>query len=88
MIISPTLVELTYCAPIFLKDIHNVLNNTVLIFFSDHGIRFGKVRQMFVGKMEECLPFIFFIFPQWFMKKYPTYYKNLQTNSVGDMIMC
>ena len=65
----------------FLKDINNVLNNTVLIFFSDHGIRFGKVRQTFVGKIEERLPFIFFIFPQWFMKKYPTYYKNLQTNS-------
>ena len=65
----------------FLKDIHNVLNNTVLIFFSDHGIRFGKVRQTFVGKIEERLPFLFFVFPQWFMKKYATYYKNLQTNS-------
>ena len=44
----------------FLKDIHNVLNNTVLIFFSDHGISFGKVRQTFVGKIEERLPYIFF----------------------------
>jgi hypothetical protein len=46
-------------------------SKTVLFFLSDHGIRFGAVRQTSVGKLEERLPFMFLIFPDWFLKKYP-----------------
>jgi hypothetical protein len=45
------------------------LNKTVLIFLSDHGIRFGAIRKTSVGKLEERLPFMFLIFPDWFLKK-------------------
>lgn len=67
----------------FLKKLreNEQLNNTVLILYSDHGMRFGKMRESYIGKMEERLPFLFFVFPQWFLAKYPDYAENLQTNS-------
>ena len=49
------------------------LNKNVLFFLSDHGIRFGAVRQTSVGKLEERLPFMFLIFPNWFLKKLSQY---------------
>jgi hypothetical protein len=44
----------------FFEDISRdaTLNKTVLFFLSDHGIRFGAVRETSVGKLEERLPFI------------------------------
>jgi membrane-anchored protein YejM (alkaline phosphatase superfamily) len=39
------------------------LNKTDLFFLSDHGIRFGAIRQTSVGKLEERLPFMILIFP-------------------------
>ena len=56
-------------------------NNTVIFFFSDHGMRYGKSRTTFLGNLEERLPFNFLIFPDWFSKKYPQLSKNLRTNS-------
>lgn len=44
-------------------------------------MRFGKMRESYIGKMEERLPFLFFVFPQWFLAKYPEYAENLQTNT-------
>ncbi|KAK7794926.1 hypothetical protein R5R35_005898 [Gryllus longicercus] len=55
-------------------------NNTIVIFFSDHGMRFGKIRQTHVGWLEERLPFIYILLPDWFKYKYPEAYQNLQTN--------
>ena len=56
------------------------LRNSVLIFFSDHGMRFGSIRETYVGKLEERLPFMLLVFPTWFPKEYPKLYRNLQTN--------
>jgi hypothetical protein len=54
----------------------------VIIFFSDHGIRFGKVRETFIGKLEERLPFMFLIFPNWFYDKYPNIKQNLEKKRI------
>ena len=35
-----------------------LLDDTVLVFFSDHGIRFGLIRETMSGKYEERLPFM------------------------------
>ncbi|CAG2180855.1 unnamed protein product [Oppiella nova] len=35
---------------------NNLLNNTVLVFFSDHGMRFGSIRETLSGKYEDRLP--------------------------------
>ncbi|XP_005111704.1 uncharacterized protein LOC101847301 [Aplysia californica] len=67
----------------FLKrfQVEGHLNNTVLILYSDHGYRFGDMRNTYVGKVEERLPFLYLVFPSWFHKKYPKLAKNLRTNS-------
>ena len=37
--------------------------DTVFIFFSDHGIRFGPIRETYIGKLEERLPFMILVLP-------------------------
>ncbi|XP_013792526.1 uncharacterized protein LOC106476410 [Limulus polyphemus] len=65
-----------------LKHLHETgaLNNTMLIFFSDHGIRFGNIRKTYIGKFEERMPFLFIVLPTWFHTKYPDISRNLHTN--------
>ncbi|XP_071143511.1 uncharacterized protein [Mytilus edulis] len=66
----------------YLKSLYekNMLNNTMLILYSDHGMRFGKLRETYIGKLEERLPFLFIVLPEWFRKKYPVISQNLQIN--------
>ena len=63
-----------------MKD-RNYLNNTLLILFGDHGLRYGFVRSSILGRMEERLPFLSLTFPPWFQSSYPELYANLQRNS-------
>lgn len=60
---------------------HQLINNTFVIFFSDHGIRFGSYRSTYLGKLEERLPFMFLIPPLWFKQSFPHMWSNLKTNS-------
>ena len=66
----------------FLKQLNEegLLNNTVLLFFSDHGFRFGRLRKTEIGRYEARLPLMFLYLPEWFRKKYPVLDKNLLTN--------
>lgn len=66
----------------FLKDITEakVLENSIVVFLSDHGIRFGEIRHTFTGWYEERLPYIFFSFPESFKKKFPNEMNNFRTN--------
>ncbi|KAJ8921409.1 hypothetical protein NQ315_003027 [Exocentrus adspersus] len=56
-------------------------NNTIVIFFSDHGFRFGKIRLTHTGWMEERLPFIYIRIPESFRLKHLEAYSNLVSNS-------
>ena len=42
----------------------NLLKDTIVIFFSDHGIRFGEIRETLSGKYEERLPFAHIYVPE------------------------
>ena len=66
----------------FLSDISQlgVYENSLILILSDHGIRFGNIRETFIGYMEERLPFMFIWLPKWFQDKYPEKYNNLQVN--------
>ncbi|XP_044752089.1 uncharacterized protein LOC123311992 [Coccinella septempunctata] len=66
----------------FLSDLNesNLLNNTILVVFADHGHRFAEIRNTLQGKQEERLPFFSIILPPWFQKKYPKNYKYLRNN--------
>lgn len=65
-----------------LKDINNMglLNRSVLVFMSDHGIRFGGIRKTFIGKIEERMPFLFISFPKWFLDSHAEIKNNLILN--------
>lgn len=63
----------------FLND-SNYLNNTMIVFMSDHGMRWGEIRQTYLGRMEERLPYVHFILPEWFQTNYKQAYHNLQVN--------
>ncbi len=53
---------------------------TILILMTDHGARFSAARQTSQGKLEERLPFMSFVFPELFHKKYPQAIEILQKN--------
>lgn len=59
-----------------------LLNDTVVVFLSDHGIRFGEFRYTKMGWLEERLPFIYMRLPNWFIDVYPgKYYRIVMSRS-------
>ncbi|XP_063447885.1 uncharacterized protein LOC134727434 [Mytilus trossulus] len=60
---------------------NNLLNNTFMALFGEHGLRFGKVGKTFIGHLEERLPMMFLYLPEWFRNKYSNHVTNLKTNS-------
>ncbi|XP_015929493.2 uncharacterized protein [Parasteatoda tepidariorum] len=61
-------------------DEHGSLNNTLLIMFSDHGIRYGDLRFTYIGKFEERMPFMYIHIPKWFLKQHPDIERNFFVN--------
>lgn len=61
-------------------ETRNILNTSMVIFFSDHGIRFGPVRHLITGWVEERLPFIFIWLPPWFRDQHPDIVQALKIN--------
>lgn len=61
-------------------DRNGVMDNTIVIFFSDHGSRFGPLRRLSSGFLEERLPFMFIRLPRWIREKYPHFVKSLEVN--------
>ncbi|XP_050304843.1 uncharacterized protein LOC126742257 isoform X2 [Anthonomus grandis grandis] len=66
----------------FLVDLETsgVTNNSIIIFISDHGMRFGGIRSTETGWLEERLPFIYFSFPPWFKDRFPRELTNFKNN--------
>lgn len=57
-----------------------ILDSSIVIFFSDHGMRFGPIRKHFIGYLEERLPFFFVWLPEHFQKAHPKFVRNLNIN--------
>lgn len=64
----------------FLED-EKFRNNTIAIYFGDHGARSSAYRASMTGKLEERLPFMAFSFPRWFRHRYPGEFKIFRDNS-------
>jgi len=52
----------------------------IMIFFADHGTRYGKLTELKDGFLEERLPMMFIYLPSWFRETYPSYVKGLELN--------
>ncbi|XP_022230855.2 uncharacterized protein LOC111079845 [Drosophila obscura] len=54
--------------------------HTIMIFFSDHGARFGPLQKVPESFLEETLPMMFIHLPPWFRRKYPQHAEALALN--------
>ncbi|XP_075745390.1 uncharacterized protein LOC119176401 [Rhipicephalus microplus] len=57
-----------------------VMDKSIVVFLSDHGMRYGPIRQTLIGKYEDRMPFVFLMLPREFRRKYPQVVKNLKIN--------
>ena len=62
-------------------DESGIRENTLTVYFGDHGPRSSAFRKTMTGKLEERLPFLAFSFPRWFKNTYPTEFHNFQNNA-------
>lgn len=63
-----------------LEDI-GYLDDTILIFLSDHGMRWGEFVRTEQGRLEERLPLLEVLFPQKFRDRYKLAFNNFKMNS-------
>lgn len=66
-----------------LKHLHSsgALENTVLIFMSDHGSRNGAIRNTMIGRVEDNMPVLAISLPEKLDEKYPHLSKIMHENS-------
>lgn len=72
----------TYFLDFFTKmEREGILNNTAVLFISDHGFRFGAFRKTELGRYEDMLPYGFVLMPDWYYNEVPDALDNLKANS-------
>ncbi|XP_072936593.1 uncharacterized protein [Epargyreus clarus] len=66
----------------FLKQLENskYLDNSIIILFSDHGMRWGEIAQTEQGRLESRLPLFELLFPLKFQKQFQLAFKNIKQN--------
>ncbi|CAN7997280.1 unnamed protein product, partial [Ixodes hexagonus] len=57
------------------------IDNTIVVFMSDHGQRWGRIRDTYIGMLEDRLPMLFVRFPPTFRRHHPNVMRNLHINS-------
>ncbi|XP_044313026.1 uncharacterized protein LOC108052502 [Drosophila rhopaloa] len=57
-----------------------VFEQSIMVFLSDHGSRWGKIVSLPSGFLEERLPSMFIYLPPWFRAQYPEYASALERN--------
>ncbi|KAH8406725.1 hypothetical protein KR222_008160 [Zaprionus bogoriensis] len=66
----------------YLQDFEadGVLSESIVVFFADHGARYGTLSFLSSGFLEERLPMLFIYLPPWFRERYPQYARALHLN--------
>lgn len=57
-----------------------ILNESMVVMFSDHGLRFGEILHLYTGWVEERLPYLFIWLPPWFKQQHPEFVEALKIN--------
>ncbi|XP_013392850.1 uncharacterized protein LOC106160728 [Lingula anatina] len=67
----------------FLKKHHlkGNFNNTLLMFMSDHGARFGEIRKTPSGRQEHRFPMLVMVLPPWLQVQFPEIVTAMRSNS-------
>ena len=63
-----------------MMDERGILNESMVVMFSDHGMRYDAIRHLVTGWLEERLPFIFIWLPPWFQNQHPEFVEALKIN--------
>lgn len=58
-----------------------LLNRTLVLLMSDHGMRWGSFRKTYQGMMEERQPLLSVLYPGWMKTRYPQAIANLELNA-------
>lgn len=58
-----------------------LLNQTLVLLMSDHGMRWGSFRKTYQGMMEERQPLLSVLYPAWLKTRYPQAIANLERNA-------
>ncbi|XP_060071100.1 uncharacterized protein LOC132551013 [Ylistrum balloti] len=56
------------------------LNRSVLLLYSDHGSRLDEIRNTYVGRIEDRMPFVSMVLPEVLKNKYPSIVENIKEN--------
>ena len=56
-------------------------DRTLVIFFGDHGPRFGPFRSTLAGRVAERYPMQLVVFPKWFRENYPKLFNQFQVSN-------
>ncbi|XP_018784261.1 PREDICTED: uncharacterized protein LOC108966015 [Bactrocera latifrons] len=57
-----------------------ILDRSIVLFLSDHGVRWGSLVKLTSGFLEERLPMFFISLPPWYQNEHPDFVKNLKIN--------
>ncbi|XP_067625153.1 uncharacterized protein [Eurosta solidaginis] len=58
-----------------------ILNKTIILLISDHGLQYGTFGRTYQGIMEERQPLLIAIYPTWFKQKYSEAVTNMEHNT-------
>lgn len=58
-----------------------IMDHTLILFMSDHGIRFEGFAKTYLGQREMSQPLLIAIYPEWMVQRYPLAMKNLKNNA-------
>ncbi|XP_068151114.1 uncharacterized protein [Drosophila tropicalis] len=78
---NPALLDGQMASQLSILKESGVLNRTLVLLMSDHGLRWGAFRKTYQGIMEERQPLLIALYPDWLPERYPEAVANLQLNS-------
>lgn len=77
---DPTSMDVKMKEYVQIMEARGILNESMVVMFSDHGLRYGEIRHLYTGWLEERLPYMFIWLPPWFKQEHPEIVEALKIN--------